>query len=337
MPAAYTLGSRWLDAMSKIHFFRCVPMFRRKSLPVVVWMWILFVSLPLLAEPPAPQADEAKPPPKPTFVRVQRDADGEPLALETVIVTFTKADSKEVTVDLIGAVHIGDKSYYDELNKIFASYDVLLYELVAPEGTRIPKGGRGAGSGHPISAMQSGMKSMLGLEFQLECIDYTKENFVHADMSPDEFAKSMKDRGESFFQMFLRMMGQGMAEQAKPGGGSSDVNILLALFAKDRELRLKRIMAEQFEDLEGSMAALEGEDGSTIITERNKKAFEVLQREITAGKKRIGVFYGAGHLPDMQQRLIADFGLQPSSHRWLSAWSLQPVKPPAEDKDKANE
>ncbi len=314
-------------------------MYRRRSLPVVVWMLILIASLPLLAEQPAEKADDATTPQKSMFVRVQRDAEGEPRALETAIVSYTKTDDKQstVTVDLIGAIHVADKGYYDELNKAFAAYDVLLYELVAPEGTRIPKGGRGSGSGHPVSAMQSGMKSMLGLEFQLECIDYTKDNFVHADMSPDEFSKSMKDRGESFFQLFMRMMGQGMAEQAKPGGGASEVDLLLALFAKDRELRLKRIMAEQFEDLERSMAALEGEDGSTLITERNKKALEVLQRELQTGKKRIGIFYGAGHLPDMEQRLIADFGLQPGSQRWLSAWSLQPVKSPAEKKEKAGE
>ena len=54
---------------------------------------------------------------------------------------------------------------------------------------------------------------MLGLEHQLDCIDYTKKNFVHADMSPEEFNKSMTERGESFMQMFLKMMGQSMAQQ----------------------------------------------------------------------------------------------------------------------------
>ena len=37
-------------------------------------------------------------------------------------------------------------------------------------------------------------------------IDYKKANFVHADMSPDEMAKSMKDRGESIWTIMLRMM-----------------------------------------------------------------------------------------------------------------------------------
>ena len=78
---------------------------------------------------------------------------------------------------------------------------------------------------------------MLELEHQLDRVDYTKENFVHADMSPEEFAKSMEKRGESFMQMFLRLMGQGMVQQAaqqQNGGGNSDVDLLLALFSKDR-------------------------------------------------------------------------------------------------------
>ena len=64
--------------------------------------------------------------------------------LETSITRYElkNADGKTVTVDLIGAVHVGEKEYYEALNKRFEQYDSMLYELVAPEGTVIPKGGR---------------------------------------------------------------------------------------------------------------------------------------------------------------------------------------------------
>jgi hypothetical protein len=167
------------------------------------------------------------------------------------------------------------------------------------------------------------MTSVLGLKFHLEEIDYTPENLVHADLSPEEFSQMMKDRGESFLQIFFRMMGQAMAQQNRDPSGSSDMRILFALFAKDRELRLKRIMAEQFEDLEGTIAALEGPNGSTIISERNKRALEVLEEQFNAGKRRIGIFYGAGHLPDLERRLIDDFGLKRAKVRWVEAWDLR--------------
>jgi hypothetical protein len=258
------------------------------------------------------------------FIRLRRNSDKKPLAMETAVVRYVPADGSpaDVAVDLIGAVHVGDQSYYDALNKLFESYDVVLYELVAPEGTRIPKDGRKEGSPHPVGALQDGMSTVLDLKHQLDLIDYTKENLVHADMSPEDFARTMKDRGESFMQMFLRLMGQGMAQSAAGGGGTSDVALLMALFSKDRATMLKIAMAEQFENLEGQMAVLDGPDGSTIITERNKKAFEVLAKQLDAGKKKIAVFYGAGHLPDMERRLIADFGLKRASEQWISAWRL---------------
>lgn len=263
------------------------------------------------------------------FIRIRRNDKKDVVAMDTAVVRYVPAgaDREGVSVDLVGAVHIGDKSYYDDLNKLFAGYDVVLYELVAPEGTRIPKEGRQGGSAHPIGAMQNGMSSMLELAHQLDCVDYTKENFVHADMSPEEFNKSMTDRGESFMQMFLRMMGQGMAQQAKAqqeggSGGSGDLNLLVAMFSRDRATKLKKLMAEQFENMESQMLMFDGPGGSTIITERNKKAFEVLDKQFKAGKKKIAVFYGAGHLPDMEKRLLADFSLKRDNEQWLTAWTL---------------
>jgi hypothetical protein len=271
------------------------------------------------------QPDAKENEPKSKFLRLRRDDKGEPVALETAVVRYVPADDTRdgLAVDLVGAVHVGEKGYYEELNRLFTAYDALLYELVAPEGTRIPKDGRREGGGNPVSALQLGMKSMLELEFQLERVDYSKENFVHADMSPEEFSKSMSERGESFLQMFFRMMAQGMAAQNKNVEGTSDVELLFALFAKDRAFRLKRTLAGQFENMEGALSAFNGPDGSTIITERNRKAFEVLASQIKAGKKKIGVFYGAGHLSDMEQRLFKDFNLKRGDEKWLTAWSLE--------------
>jgi hypothetical protein len=289
----------------------------------------VFAAPPPEGEPVAKKpAEAAKEKSGSKFLRLRREDDGKLRSMETAMVRYvTPAGvAPALAVDLIGAVHVGEKSYYERLNGLFASYDALLYELVAPEGTRIPKGGRA--STHPVGMLQQGMKDMLELEYQLEHVDYEQDNFVHADMSPEDFSRSMEARGESFLSMMFRMMGQSMAMQSKrqqPG----DVEMLFALFDPNRALALKRVMAEQFEDLEGVMAAFEGPDGSTIISERNKKALDVLKQEISDGKQRIGIFYGAGHMPDMEQRLISDFGLQRQSERWFEAWDLRDPKPAA--------
>lgn len=257
------------------------------------------------------------------FMRVRKNDAGKPQALETSITRYetVNAAGEPVIVDLIGVVHIGEKEYYQELNKHFEKYDALLYELVAPEGTRIPKGGRGEGDGlNPLAAMQMGMKSMLELEFQLEHIDYQRDNFIHADMSPEEFMESMKENEESFGKMFLKAIGQGMKGEARAEVSSGD--LLSAMFSKNPALRLRRTMAQQMRDMEGGMAIFEGREGSTIIDHRNAKALEVMKREMANGKKRLAIFYGAGHLPDMERRLMSDFQMKRGGQFWLTAWKL---------------
>lgn len=259
------------------------------------------------------------------FMRVRKDIKRRPVALETSITRYELMtdDGDRITVDLIGAVHIGEKAYFQELNKRFEQYESLLYELVAPEGTVIPKGG-GREDGiptNPIAAMQKGMQSVLGLEFQLEHIDYTKKNFTHADMTPEEFAESMKANDESISKYAIRAIGQSMALQSAGRGGDS-MGMLMAMFSKNKELRLRRSFAKQIQEMEAGMVVFEGRDGSTIIDHRNAKCMKVLRQEIAAGKRNFAIFYGAGHLPDMQRRLMSDFKMKRGGQVWLEAWSL---------------
>jgi len=179
-----------------------------------------FAAGPLMAQESAEkQAEESVTSPNDRFMRIRRDQKGRPVAMETSIVRYVGKNAKgqQVTVDLIGAVHVGGKDYYEALNKQFEKYESLLYELVAPEGTVIPKGGRvddDSISLNPVGGIQKGLKQMLDLEFQLEQIDYTRKNFVHADMTPTEFGESMKENEESIGGYALKAFGQSMAMQA---------------------------------------------------------------------------------------------------------------------------
>jgi hypothetical protein len=286
--------------------------------------WLMIPTLLLLAVPAAGIATEQDNPAKAPggYVRLTRDEAKKPLALETAIVRFQAADGRDdqLRVDLIGAIHIADASYFAELNRRFREYDAVLYELVAPEEANVPVPGRNPGGA--IGGMQVGMKSLLDLAFQLDEIDYKAKNFVHADMTPEQFARSMRDRNESFAGMFFRIMGRSMSEHAKQPFGSGDLRLLAALFAPDRPHQMKLIMAEQFADLESQLDLFDGPEGSTIVTERNSRALEVLRRELDAGKKRLAIFYGAGHLADFQKRLEEEFAMKHIETDWIAAWSL---------------
>ncbi len=106
----------------------------------------------------------------------------------------------------------------------------------------------------------------------------------------------------------------------------------MALFDKNRALALKRVMSQQFESVEGAMAALEGPQGSTLISGRNRIALDALRKEIDAGKTKIAIFYGGGHMPDFDKNLREKFALRPVSTRWLTAWNMRDKGAAAEEK-----
>lgn len=256
------------------------------------------------------------------YIRITKSPEGRPAALETSIVRFhgrpgTTHEGR--IVDLFGVIHIGQLDYYQEIDRRLADYDVVLYELVAPDGTRIrPEDLRQRRS--LLASVQTGMKDMLNLEYQLEHINYLSENFRHADMSPEEFIKDMNERGDGIWKMAARMMGAGLASQ----GGGGDLGLLMAMVSKDRAKMLKQTMARQMLDVDVAIAGLDDASGeNTLIKGRNRKAFEVLAEELADGKRTIAVFYGAGHLDDMAERLEADFEMQRVSSTWLPAWDLQ--------------
>ena len=293
-----------------------------RTIPAWSFLCLILLAWPARAAEDPPRADKPS-----TFLRMRCDARRQPVALETALTSYVPVDGTRegLRVDLISALHVGEKSYFQGLNELFSEYDALLYELVAPKDVR-PQPGKKRRSGGPLGFFQVGMSSMLELEFQLHEIDYTPDNFVHADLSPEEFAARMNDRGESFVQWYFKLMGQSLAMQNGNSSQSGEANLLLALFAEDRAVRLKRVMAKQLEGMEG-LTLFAGPEGSTLITDRNKKALEVLSQQIEDGKKRIGIFYGAGHMLDMEERLVNQFKMQRSGERWLVAWDLVGRRP----------
>ena len=78
------------------------------------------------------------------------------------------------------------------------------------------------------------------------------------------------------------------------------------------------------EQLEGMAAGAGGDDddGTVLLEGRNDRALEVLAQQLAAGKREIGIYYGAAHMPDMEAKLIRDFGFHKVSERTLVAWDI---------------
>jgi hypothetical protein len=144
----------------------------------------------------------------------------------------------------------------------------------------------------------------------------------------------MNKRGETMLGMVVRMMVAAMNQAYSEEGGASEGQLIMALFDNDRAMALKRVMAEEFQSMDGMLSAMDGPDGSTLISERNKVALEVLRKQIGMGKKKVAIFYGGGHMPDFDKRLRDQFGMAPSGTRWVAAWDLKRESKPGADEKK---
>lgn len=321
-----------------------MPTFRRALL--IAFTCLAFLAparAQVQADPPkvdAPRLD-AKAPNRAAaakFLRIRSENDA-PVALETAIVRYRpRSGEGDLTVDLIAVVHIGERSYYQKLNRHFEQYDALLYELVAPEGARpappagsLRKGGiRGGRSDNPLGLLQKMTSLFLGLHLQVDQIDYSPKNFVHADLSPEGMAAAIKKRGDDGLTLALSITADLLRQQnllqqpgAKPGAGGNLPDLQALLDDPAASSKIKRLLARQFEQLDDANGPLGRTLGTILIDDRNQAAMRVLGKEIAKGKKKLGIFYGAAHMPDFHKRLRDEFDLVPASTRWLSAWNLE--------------
>ena len=275
--------------------------------PVSVVVFALLASSAVYADQPGAEK-------KTEFLRFVDDANGGG-KLQTAIVTY-KNDAG-ATVHLVAAVHIGEKDYYTALNKTFEGYDAVLYEMVKPKDAGPPQPGEERNNSI-ISIIQRFMKDALELHFQLDDIDYTKANFVHADLDWETFQKMEEDKGESIWGLMLQQMIREMMNPPKDQEEIGLGDLLNAMSSPDRARQLKLLIGRQFGHIEEQMA---GFGGTVLITDRNKACFKVLRKELAAGRKNVAIFYGAGHMDDMEDRLDL-MGFHQTTVEWRTAWDM---------------
>lgn len=307
--------------------------------------WVLVVTAVSGFAQTAPSADSK-------FLRFVDDGRGGG-QLQASTVTYT--NSAGVTVDLIAAVHIADASFFKELDDSFASYDSVLYELVKPRGSTF--GGkrpaattsttqpvvvattrpttRRSGSLAWVGGLQRFMRDELKLSFQLEEIDYSRPNFVHADLDAETFEAMQEQKGESLMSLMLAEMIRQMAGDQPTGPQIGVLDLIAALQSPDRARSLKYLLGRQFGQIDELAAGFGDPDNTVIIGERNKAALRTLQQRIDAGDKKLAIFYGAAHLKSMEHTLETTMNFhQVGEPKWRTAWDIpdapatQPVSNP---------
>jgi len=169
--------------------------------------------------------------------------------------------------------------------------------------------------------LQAKMADALGLTFQLDQVDSSKPNWRSSDMSVDELQARFEKAGMEGSSLFKMLDGSSLMGQL--------ASMLLGIVKSSPQLAasLKLTMV----DLLGSPGAVEmGPPGmkkmmEVILKDRNNVVLRDLRAVIEKEDRGdVAIFYGAGHLEDMESKLRADLGYEPAGEAWLAAISVNP-------------
>ena len=121
----------------------------------------------------------------------------------------------------------------------------LTWPVAPVDGAQEIKPGGGA-----VGFVQQAASRYLDLTFQLNAVDYTGKNMVHADLSYEEFQSLQAARGESMATMFVRAM------QAQSSGAMNSAmreldtfGLLRILVSPDSAAAFKKALAKTFDQM----------------------------------------------------------------------------------------
>lgn len=191
------------------------------------------------------------------------------------------------------------------------------------------------------------MARSLGLVFQLQAIDYERTNFFNSDLTIEQIQALMEPGRKPVFGR----AGSGKAHPAEEDDssfqdlmgamdGSSVFGVLangiFQLIGSSVKLQAltKLALIEVFGQIRGDMAQMQGLPPEmkrlfeVLIRERNKAVILDVKEELRHARRgdSISVFYGAGHLVDMEKRLRNELRYVPVEEFWLPVFSVNPAQ-----------
>jgi hypothetical protein len=285
--------------------------------------------------------------------------DSNTIQLQIAARRFVPAAGTGPTVWLAGASHIGDPAYYRALQKHLDAQTIVLYEGVnsdthprhvpkpgAPADKPLPPPASAPASTPPAAgsetnagySMQSALATSLGLVFQLDAIDYDRTNFLNSDLSVLQIQRLLlndpgapaaapgeKGRSSPTFDALLQIM-----------DGSSFIGSIakwaVQSIGADPKMQAttKFMLIEALGGMKGDFSQLRGLPPDVqnllkiLVQARNQNVLDDLKAESAAIPRSgsIAIFYGTGHMPDLEKRLTGEFHYRPDGDLWFTAFSV---------------
>ncbi len=163
---------------------------------------------------------------------------------------------------------------------------------------------------------------------QVRSIDYDRTNWIPADLPMEELLDRLWRRGER--SATIEMLGN------PDGFQQGVVRFLLSFVSKSPSFKRMVIQAlgsagERSGGRSGS--GLGAVDERIILDERNEAVMDRLRALLASEEPpaSVAIFYGAAHMPDFEERLRAEFALEPTDSRWYRAmfideWSAERIE-----------
>lgn len=255
-------------------------------------------------------------------------------SVQTASRVFRRAGSPEI--ELVGAMHAAESSYYQSLQKRLSRADLVLYELVVDEED----------ANVDQAAMQraedksafSRLASSLGLISQNRGIDVNKKNFRRCDMTYQQMIVRLQEEAQQG-NSEGKSAHAAKNEFAKLGrvlsGGSWMINGVVGLVGMNHSLRERvRFMLVAAWQESDDDAALHPRLQQLILEDRNEFAMNELAKVLRREKhQRIAIFYGAAHLPDMEKRLLRMGYRAAGARQWNDAMVSHPYSSGISDEE----
>lgn len=178
--------------------------------------------------------------------------------------------------------------------------------------------------------IQAKLADALGLSFQLTEMNSTKANWRNSDLAIEEVQERLGE-GNAAADAFFKML---------EGGGITGrlVGIMLGFIKANPQMAfaMKMMMVEMLANADETLRSQARAGGmdlekmmKVIINDRNEAVFEDLRKvlETEPNLRSIAIFYGAGHLPDMEQRLLG-MGYRFDRDEWFTAIDLDLSRQP---------
>lgn len=171
--------------------------------------------------------------------------------------------------------------------------------------------------------LQRELARMLGLEFQLDRIDYAQPGWVVSDMTFAQLEQAFARRGVNDGMVQGSLRGGGLSGEAI-GTVMTIMKFMDAASGGSVSEAVKVLMVQVLGSKAATEGAMLGEEGKVILDDRNDVVWADLQRRLGAAPpQRIAIFYGAAHMADFARRLH-EAGYRAGEVTWSTTLSADP-------------